>query len=259
MLSQSCQFEVASFHACPAGVPDSAVLTAVGAARPLEVGDPLVRYCLEKRELSHVQIAELRGAAHSQYLIVAPVVAQEGKLLALLAVEQMPFLALHAETLATVAVLLGYYGDALSVSRSARIIQRALPECPLDFADELIRCHHMWRRAHVYSSLLLIKFGTHPDAVAFAKLIRRQFRDLDMVWDIGGQRGPVFLALLPLAGPAGVEGCLARLESALERRHGVNFDAARMAPYAVQLGDENPFVTLKLMLENYDVHIGADA
>ena len=111
----------------------------------------------------------------------------------------------------------------------------------------------------MYSSLLLIKFGTHPDAAAFAKLIRRQFRDLDMVWEIGGQRGPVSLALLPLAGPAGVEGCLARLESGLERRHGVNFDAARMAPYAVQLGDENPFVTLKLMLENYDVHIGADA
>ena len=259
LLSQFCQLEVASFHACPAGVPERPILAAIGTARPLETGDPLVRYCLEKRELSHVQMSELRGAAQSQYLIVAPVATQEGNLLALLAVEQMPFLALHAEALATLAVLLGYYANALAVSRAARIMQRALPDCPLDFADELIRCHRMWREAGVYSSLLLIKFGTHPDVAAFASLIRRQFRDLDMVWEMRQLRGPVFVALLPLAGPAGVEGCLARLEGALEHRHALNFDAARVAPYGVQLSDEDPFITLKLLLENYDVQADTHA
>jgi len=253
LLGQFCQLEVASFHACPAGVPEATILTAIGAARPLEIADPLVRYCLEKRELSHVQMSEVRGTAHSQYLIVAPVITYEGKILALLAVEQMPFLALHEEALATLAVLLGYYADALGVSRAARIIQRALPQCPLDFADELIRCHRMWREAHAYSSLLLIKFGTHPDVIAFATLMRRQFRDLDVVWEISQPHGTVFLALLPLAGPAGVEGCLTRLESSLEQRHALNFDAARIAPYGVQLGDEDPFVTLTLLLENHDV------
>lgn len=253
LLSQFCQLEVASFHACAEGLPEDAFLAAIGQARPLDVEDPLVGYCLEKRELSHVQMSELRGEAHSRYLIVAPVVTQEGKLLALLAVEQMPFLALHAEALATLAVLLGYYADALAVSRAARILQRALPECRLDFADELLRCHRMWCEAKVFSSLLLIKFGTHPDVNAFATLIRRQFRDLDVIWEIKNQRGPVFVVLLPLAGPAGVEGCLERLESNLEQRHGLNFDAARVAPYGQQISEEDPFVTLKLMLDNYDV------
>lgn len=253
LLSQFCQLEVAAFHACTNGVPDSAILFAIGAAQPLATDDPLVTYCLEKRELSHVQMSELRGAVHSRYLIVAPLTTHEGTLLGLLAVEQMPFLALHQEALATLGVLLGYYADALAVSRAARIMQRALPGCPLEFADELNRCQRLRREAGVYSSLLLVKFGIHPDAASYAALLRRQFRDLDMLWEIQQPRGPVFLVLLPLAGPAGVEGCLVRLEASLDQRHQVNFDEAHIAPYSLQLGDEDPFITLKLMLENYDV------
>ena len=255
LLGQFCQLEVASFHSCSSGVPDSVILHALGAARPLAADDPLVAYCVEKREVSHVKMNELRGAAHSRYLIVAPVATSEGRLIALLAVEQMPFLALHAEALATLSVLVGYYADALAVSRAARVMQRALPGCPLDFADELNRCHRMWRQARVYSSLLLVKFGSHPESAAFATLIRRGFRDLDIVWEIAQPRGVAFLTLMPLAGPAGVEGCMTRLEASLDQRHQVNFDAARIAPYSRQLGDEDPFVTLKLMLEDYDVRL----
>lgn len=255
LLGQFCQLEVAGVHACPAGVPQAEILSAIGAAQPLAIEDPLVRYCLEKRELSHVQMDALRGAAHSRYLIVAPVATGDGTLIALLAVEQMPFLALHAEALATLAVLLGYYADALQVSRAARIMQRALPGCPLEFADELNRCHRLWREAGVHSSLLLVKFGAHPDVQAFQALLRREFRDLDMLWEIAQARGSAFLVLLPLAGPAGVEGCLARIEASLEHRHEINFDAARIAPYGQQLAREDPFITLKLMLDNYDVRL----
>ena len=255
LLGQFCQLEVAGFHPYTEGRPESAILKAIGSARPLAVDDPLVAYCIEKRELSHVQMDELRGAPHSRYLIVAPVMTSEGRLIALLAVEQVPFLAMHAETLATLSVLLGYYADALTVSRAARVMQRALSGCPLDFADELNRCHRMWTEARVYSSLLLVKFGSHPETEAFAKLIRRQFRDLDIVWEIRQPRGIVFLTLMPIAGPAGVEGCIGRLEASLDQRHQVNFDAARIAPYSRQLADEDPFVTLKLMLDDHDVQL----
>lgn len=255
LLGQYCQLEVASFHPCTPSGPDSVILGAIGSARPLAVSDPLVTYCVAKREVSHVQMDELRGAAHSRYLVVAPLQDTDGRLIALLAVEQMPFLALHAEALATLGVLLGYYSDALAVSRAARIMQRALPGCPLEFADEVNRCHRMWSRARVYSSLMLVKFGTHPDSAAYASLLRRQFRDLDVLWEIPLSRGHVFLALMPLAGPAGVEGALARLENALDQRYQVGFDAARIAPFTRQLGDEDPFVTIKLMLEDYDVEL----
>ena len=102
---------------------------------------------------------------------------------------------------------------------------------------------------------MLVRFGSHPDSAAFAATIRRQFRDLDVVWEIALPRGMVFLALMPLAGPAGVEGCIGRLEASLDQRHHVNFDAARIAPYTLQLSDEDPFVTLKLLLEDHDVQL----
>ena len=255
LLAQFCQLEVASFHAFASGAPESAILHAIGAARPLSVEDPLVAYCIEKRELSHVQMDKLRGAAHSRYLVVAPIATSDGHMIALLAIEQMPFLALHAEALAMLSVLLGYYADALAVSQAARIMQRALPGCPLDFADELNRCHRMWRQARVYSSLLLVRFGSHPSTAAFANVIRRQFRDLDVVWEIAQPRGPVFLALMPLAGPAGLEGCVARLEASLDQRHQISFDAANIVPFGRQLDDEDPFVTLKLMLEDHNVKL----
>jgi len=100
-----------------------------------------------------------------------------------------------------------------------------------------------------------VKFGTHPETASFAAVIRRQFRDLDVVWEIPQPRGLVYLTLMPLAGPAGVEGCMSRLEAGLDQRHQLTFDAARVAPYSLQLDNEDPFVTLKLMLEDHDVHL----
>ena len=55
------------------------------------------------------------------------------------------------------------------------------------------------RVAHqVPSTLLLLRFGGHPDSAAFAAFIRRQVRDLDMIWEpprVGGAEGRSSLAL----------------------------------------------------------------
>ena len=63
------------------------------------------------------------------------------------------------------------------------------------------------------------------------------------------------LVLLPLSGEAGVEGALERLERALELRHAVGFDAARIRSYVAQVEATDPFVTLKLFLDQHDVRL----
>jgi hypothetical protein len=256
LLSQFCQIEVASFHAMTSGAPESNASARIGAAQPLDPADPMVRQCLEQKVLSHVRMSALVGAPGGRYVIVAPVLDRDNRVLALFAIEQMPFLALHDETLSTLAVLLGYYADSLQVSRQARVVQRALPGCPLEFASELLRAHRMRLEHDVPSSLLLLRFGGHPDALAFANLLRHQLRDLDTVWELARRRAapvPDLLVLLPLAGAAGVEGALARLERALEARHSVGLDAARVRSYDVQLEAADPFVTLKLFLDQHDI------
>ncbi len=260
LLAQFCQLEVAGFHACAGGVPELPPRAAIGKAQPLDPDDPMVLQCLESKTLAHVRTGGLSGAAGGRYLVVAPVLDRDRRLLALFAIEQMPFLALHDEALSTLAVLLGYYADTLQVSRQARVVQRALPGCPIEFASELVRVHRMRAEHEVPSTLLLLRFGGHPDSAAFAQLLRRQLRDLDTVWTLPARPGsltPVsdLLVLLPLAGEAGAQGALGRLETALELRHAVGFDGARIRPYDVQLQASDPFVTLKLFLDQHDVRL----
>jgi hypothetical protein len=260
LLAQFCQLEVAGFYACTGGKPDPQPRAAIGPARPLDPADPMVLQCLESKALAHVRTGGLSGAQGGRYVVVAPVLNGEGRLLALFAIEQMPFLALHEETLSTLAVLLGYYADWLQVSRQARVVQRALPGCPIEFAAELVRVHRMRAQHGIPSTLLLLRFGGHPDSAAFSQLLRRQLRDLDTVWELPLHPGTLALAadllvVLPLAGPAGTEGALARLEAALELRHFTGFDGARIRPYDAQIEAADPFVTLKLFLDQHDVRL----
>jgi hypothetical protein len=259
LLAQVCQLEAAGLYAFEGGVPQVRPLASIGPAQPLDTADAMVRHCLEHRAISHVQAGDLAVAQGQRYVLVAPVAASDGRLVALLAVEQMAFLALQEETLSTLGVLLGYYADALQVSRAARVMQRALPACPLELADELVRVHRMRVEHQVPSTLLLLRFGGHPDSAAFAAFIRRQVRDLDMIWDLPAAADADgrfdMLVLLPLAGEAAAADALDRLEGTLEARYQVGFDAARIRPYSAPVGEGDPFVALKLFLDLHDVRV----
>ena len=259
LLAQFCQLEAASLHDCRGGVPAIQPVAAIGTVTPLDRADAMVRHCLEHKAISHLQLGELAGDASPRYVVVAPVLSSDGELIGLFAVEQMAFLALHDETLSMLAVLLGYYADALRLSRAARIMQRALPGCPIEFADELVRAHRMRVDEAVPSSLLLLHFGGHPDSAQFAAFMRRQLRDLDMIWDLApaleAQGHFDMLVLLPLAGEAAAADAVERLEKELQARYRVDFDAARIRPYTAQLAAGDPFVALKLFLDLHDVRV----
>ena len=256
LLAEFCQLESAGLYECRRGAPVLKPAASIGAAQLLHAEDPMVRYCLEHKTVAHVQTGDIGG---SRYVVVAPIVSSEGELGGLLAVERMPFLALHEETLSTLAVVLGYYADALHVARMARVMQRALPGCPLEFADELVRLHRMRVEHDIPSSLLLLRFAGHPGSADFAAFLRKEMRDLDMIWDMGRsarvEDGFDMLFLLPLAGEAATADALDRLEGALEARYGVGFDAARIRPYAAQLEARDAFVALKLFLDLHDVRV----
>jgi hypothetical protein len=259
LLAQFCQLEAASLHHFQGGAPTAAAAAAVGATGPLDVSDPMVRHCLQHRAIAHVQLEELGADPGKRYVLVAPVMSSDGELVALFAVEQMAFLALHEETLSMLAALLGYYADALRIPRAARVIQRALPGCPIEFADELVRLHRMRAQEQVPSALLLLAFDGHPESAEFGAFIVRQMRDLDRIWQLApsGEAPGRFhlLVLLPLAGESAAADAVERLERELEARYRVGFDAARIRPYTAQVGADDAFVQLKLFLDRNDVRI----
>jgi hypothetical protein len=106
---------------------------------------------------------------------------------------------------------------------------------------------------------MLLDLGGHSDRADFAAFLRRQMRDLDMIWELPA--GPdthgrhAMLLLLPLAGEAAAADAVDRLEDALEARYHVRFDVARIRAYAMQIAPGDPFVALKLFLDLHDVAV----
>jgi len=252
LLVQSCQLEVAALYRAAAGSIEPAPVARVGEPGPLRPEDPRLRASLESGELAHVQ-TDGQSDVRDAYLVAAPVRDSEGRTLAVLAVEAMPFFSLHEENLQTLAVLLGYYADGIKRIPAAQVIQELLPSCPLAFAEELVRLHRIWLDVRVPTTVIALQFGAHPERDAFADTLRRSIRDLDMVWEIVREGGLTTVLMLPLSGRAALEGYLARIEGLLEERFGKNLDAARITPYVAQLDDERPAVTLMALLEHCGV------
>lgn len=252
LLVQSCQLEVAGLYPAATGSLGTAPAARVGEPGALRHDDPLVKACLESGTLAHVQNTGA-GEARGAYLVVAPARDIQGRTIALLAVEQMPFFSLHEENLQTLSVLLGYYADGIGRMAAGKVIQELLPSCPLPFAEELTRLHRIWLAVRVPTTIIALQFGGHSEREAYAEMLRRSIRDLDMVWEVRHGTRLVFVVMLPLSGRAAVDGYLTRIEGLLREKFGKTLDAARVMPYVAQLDDERPAVTLLLLLEHCDV------
>ncbi len=88
----------------------------------LDADDLLVRTCLERGELVSVRQELLeRGEqrAHSALQVCVPLVDTDGRILALLAVEQMPFFVFNERTFSLLAILAGHIADLLQSDRRA--------------------------------------------------------------------------------------------------------------------------------------------
>ena len=159
---------------------------------------PLVLLAEESGELAHVKSGEATMHEGS-YLVCAPIVAAGGERLGLLVVRSMPFFALNLENLRLVTVLLGYYADGL---RQQEIVQPVLsrrPDCPPDFALELMRLHRLRLSANVVSTLVAFTFEQSESGDSVFEQVRRMRRSLDLLWTIDTPARHVIVMLLPLS------------------------------------------------------------
>ncbi len=102
--------------------PEPQPLATLGEMPALDADDLLVRTCLERGELVSVRQELLeRGEqrAHSALQVCVPLVDTDGRILALLAVEQMPFFVFNERTFSLLAILAGHIADLLQSDRRA--------------------------------------------------------------------------------------------------------------------------------------------
>ncbi len=250
ILGQACQLGVASLHAEVQGRLQLTPAASLGEAEALVLDDPLVAYALARNELSHVQSADF-CEADSRYLVVAPVLDASGGRLGLLAVSQIPFMALNAETLQFLSVALGYYADVIAMGPAVRELRRRYPSCPPLFAAELLRLERIRRDTGVNSALVALSFAPslHQQGL-FAEAVRLR-RQLDVAWSLQGERQEVLLTLMPLYGHAAVDGYLLRLERRFHEGFGVaNLEAGGVRALIKLVGDQPAAQLLEQLLEH---------
>ena len=191
-----------------------------GKGAPLSADDLLLRSAIESGNTAYQAVNRLGEAEVSSYLVAAPLSTGSGTLLGVLLVTEMPFLSLHRETMQILGVLLAYAADNAESSRSADGVLATLPDCPPNFAAELVKMVRLRRDLEVRSALVLVNIKPHPRLEELCSALERQQRGLDHTWRRDLDRGVQFLTLMPFAGLASVEGYQVRIDSMLQRQFG---------------------------------------
>ena len=225
MLSQYCQFEVAALYPWSHSRPKADYVAEIGNAGKLQLDDPLVAHALENRKLSHVAIAQYdNGRRASPYLVIAPIIASDGTTLGVLAVERLPFFAMNQETLEMLAVLVGYYADSAVASDTSADLIRAFADCPMEFAEELVKLMRCQRETGCDSTLVALVMPPHPQREQIRSQLRPLRRDLDLAWEHRVGDRIALLTLMPLSGTAAAEVYLYRVDQYVKQHFGADLN-----------------------------------
>lgn len=185
----------------------------------------------------------------TSYLVVAPLRTSSGELLGLLLVTEMPFLSLQRETLQIMGVLLAYASDQTeSVERAGNIL-RLFPDCPPNFAAELIKVVRLKRDLNVSSALVVVTVMAGPRLDEMCITMERQQRGLDHSWRRTLEWGTQFVTLMPFSGPASIEGFQSRLNEILKRQFGRSIGQEGITIRSAIVAPEDPLAQLVDLLE----------
>ncbi|MDK9716440.1 MAG: PelD GGDEF domain-containing protein [Trichlorobacter sp.] len=248
ILAHYCSLSSAAIYAVRHGVPDLVPLAQCGQGAPCLPDDLLVRSALESGTTAYQAANRLGGSQHSSYLAAAPLCSSSGHLLGVVLVSDMPFMALHRETLQILGVLLAYAADHVEAAATAKSVTTIYPDCPTVFGAELIKMIRLKRDLDIVSTLVVINLPPGPQLDELCQVMERQQRGLDHGWrrDLGW--GVQFVTLMPFSGPAAMEGYQARLNEVLKGQFKITLQGAGISlKYAVVSADE-PVVQLANLL-----------
>ncbi|HQQ69986.1 MAG TPA: PelD GGDEF domain-containing protein [Alicycliphilus sp.] len=244
LLAQYCQLECAAIHAVQGARLVAQPPVSIGAYGPLQAGDALVQQALQTRRLCHV--SQLQSARQeTRYLVAAPLLDLAGEMYGLLVVQDMPFFALHEESLQTLQLLLGYYTDGLSMDALVRPIVQQYPDCPPLFAFELQRLAHVHASAGVPSILVALECQQQALEQDLPMQMERLKRELDETWLITAPSRQVLAVLMPLGVGATAEGYIQRLEGWMQQKSRQSLTQAGVFPHVVPLDSAQPLRTLQ--------------
>ncbi len=246
LLTQYCQLESAAIYVSSAEGEDYVRSSQIGSPTNLHAHDPLLRYALEHQSLSHLLIDELADQElPSPFLVVAPILTSDQKMLGVLAIDRMPFLALNEENLQMLSVMLGYYADCVNEGQGVREFFESFPEAPHDFAAEFSRLLHLQRSYNINSHLVALSFSNDETGRQTINQLTHIRRGLDIPWQTKVEDRVLLINLMPLANASAVDGYLLRTETLLKEYLGVDKDQTTLTPIRISMDEGDPMASLK--------------
>jgi hypothetical protein len=254
LLAQYCSLSSAAIYTMHDGEPDAEPLAQCGMGAVLRKDDLLFRSAIESDHTAYQAVNRLTGEDQSCYLVAAPIRTSSKRLIGVLLVSDMPFMALHRETLQILAVLLAYAADHVEAARIARVITTVYSDCPAAFGAELIKMIRLKRELNITTVLVIINLKPGPKRDEIFLLLERQQRGLDHSWQRHVGWGGQFVTLMPFSGAASAEGYQARLDVALKKQCQMSLYGPEISvKYALISGDE-PLDQLSQLLTEGSLH-----
>ncbi len=244
LLTQYCQLESAAIftHTVGKGYLQT---SSIGTPAALNASDPMLCYALENQSLAHLLIEELADVASpSPYLVIAPILTSDKKLLGVLAIDRMPFLALNEENLQMLSVMLGYYADCLIEAEGTRTFLGIFHDAPADFAAEYSRLLRLQNAFNINSYIVVLTFENNDSGRQIVSNLTNIRRSLDVSWQVKLEDRLLLVNLMPIANDLAIDGYLLRIETMLKEFMGLDYDEWRLTPLRISLAESDPIASL---------------
>ncbi|BCA78838.1 PelD GGDEF domain-containing protein [Desulfuromonas sp. AOP6] len=253
ILSNYCSLESAAIHAVTNGKIMDEPLAVCGRGGIFVEDDQLLKAAMESGNTAYQAVNRLRSEERSHYLVAAPVRSSSGTVSGMLLVTEMPFLALHRETLQVLAVLLAYVADYGEAVTAAKPILASYPDCSGTFAAELIKMVRLHRELDVPSTLVRVSVRATPQLRNICTLLKDQQRGLDHTWQRHTPDGVQFVTLMPFSGVGAAEGYRTRVSEILLRQFRFSLQDDPTAFHSVILTAADPLTQLAELVDEAKV------
>jgi len=227
-------------------------VAAVGRIVDPAADDPMVLRALETGHQVHLQDALLEKARRSSLIAATPLISTERQPFGLMVIGNMPFTALTADNLQTVAVLLESYADYLRLSVSAGELLQIWPDAPRGLAGEFGWLTRLRTDYGLESRCVVWRAEHAREAEILGSLMELHSRgETAWRWPLPGthQRGaPCVIALVPFSDAAGVRVYKQRLFDGITQRFG-ELSPQQLSAFDFPLGREQGFARLRWLVE----------
>lgn len=218
VFAQFCSIQIAGLYTMKTDTAiDPEPIATHGDMIDLPIFDQLLNLAIKEKQLTSVKLDSMKSDQHSEGLLAAvPIVDSEDNLHAVLAVNDMHFMAFQQDNLNILSLLGRYVGDMLSRADGFGSSQADR------FVSELDTALRYARLNRIESALVCVEVNALPETQSITEKIASNIRSLDSSWvPEGTSSHATVVILLPLINATNSAAYVNRMIGTIESEFGL--------------------------------------